>query len=273
MQLMRYNTRNDHPLTLAFIGDIQWIGKPELIAYNHFKDYLVEANQKDAMYIGMGDYTDFASPSNRKALAGSGLYDTAKDVIRTAAKTVVDGLYADLLSPTTGRWLAMLEGHHYLQLEGQTTDQYLAELLGAPFAGTCCNLHLEFSHGKHTGSIDVWLHHGPARMVQNPANYLQTKVFPYWDAHIFAMGHVPKIESKVLDRVYTVYTKGVGRLQHREVRVIGTGGWAKAYIEGTLRGDYAEQAMYSPASLGAPMVEIEPRWENGSWDPMIKVVL
>lgn len=272
MKLLYHNTKGHDPMTIAFIGDIQWTGHKERIAYHQLQNYITEAIGCNAWYIGMGDYTDFASPSNRKVLS-SGLYDTAREVIKDAAEKVTLELYTDLLADTKDHWLAMLEGHHYLSLGSETTDQYLARLLSAPFAGTSALLRIQFSHGKHTGSVDLWLHHGPPRMVQDPAKYLETRVFPRWDADIYAMGHVPKVEAKLLPRIYPVYTSGVGHLHHREVRVIGTGGWAKSYVEGHLKGDYAELAMYPPASLGAPIVTIRPFWINGAWSPKIEVTL
>src|SRR3989304_5688136 len=116
------------PLDIWFIGDLQWAGNKQggtaLSSLQHtIKTALAEeANGKIVRFVGMGDYTDFASPSNRSRLKAANLYDTATDIIDQKAEELTEEI-GDYLKPTRGKWLGMVEGHHLHELkDGTTTD-------------------------------------------------------------------------------------------------------------------------------------------------------
>ena len=64
MEIIRYDV--DAPkVTIAPLGDIQ-LGAAAFDEKRFLRD--IERIPKDAIYIGMGDYVDSVSPSNRKIL-------------------------------------------------------------------------------------------------------------------------------------------------------------------------------------------------------------
>ena len=84
------------------------------------------ALKRDAWFLGMGDYIDFLSPSGRQKIAAAGHYEAALKSIDDRALDLMHEVYAMFLKPTKGRWLGMLEGHHFAQLrDGTTTDMRL----------------------------------------------------------------------------------------------------------------------------------------------------
>lgn len=276
---------------IAPVGDIQWAGRREHLAYAALQDYLAEAMDRNAWFIGMGDYVDFASPSNRQRLASANLYDTAQQVIDDKARALVDELYAEVLKPTAGRWLGLLEGHHWTPLlTGETTDQYLAQKLRAPFLGTSAFVGLMFPdvRGNNVQSVTLWAHHGAGggQKVHAPILKLENLACS-WDADIMLIAHMTKRATGVIQRCYPVWHSRTPAIRHREIHLVGCGGWMKGYAEGsrqgsTPRGGYVEQKMLTPVALGAPFVRIRPkirrvdrRYAGGKderfWEPEIRV--
>ena len=270
------------PLVIAPLGDLQWAGRKGEIAWTHLQDHVKRGVDRGAWWIGMGDYIDFMSPSNRVRLAGAGLYDTANRVVADRALELTTELYQTLLKPTTGRWLGLLEGHHYATLEsGATTDQKLAELLGARFLGTTAYIRLCFKVPANTGTatLIVWAHHGAGGGGKAHAPVLKLEnLTPYWDADVFLIGHMTKVAAAPINRIHPVFHASGNRLRHRPIYLVGTGGWLKGYAEGsrvgqTPRGGYVEQRLLNPVALGAPMLACHPRKEDGTSASYIKVTV
>ncbi len=275
------------PITLAPLGDIQWAGRKAEIAWEPLKRHIDKALARDAWFIGMGDYIDFMSPSNRQRLASANLYDTALNTVDDKALELVHTLYEALLKPTTGRWLGLLEGHHFSQLStGSTTDQKLCELLKARFLGTAALVEIVFVYsGRPTGharTFVVWAHHGfgGGRSAHAPILKLET-LSAYWDADLFLMGHMTKRGYAPINRVRGHFRAKPPRLEHREIHLVGTGGWLKGYAEhrrqGKVpRGNYVEVSGMNPVALGAPLIRIEPHQarvgDSRAFAPRVEVV-
>lgn len=243
----------------------------------------------------MGDYVDFASPSNRQRIAGAALYDTAIEVIELAADNLTKELYKRALEPSRDRWLGMLEGHHFYQFAaGMTTDMMLCDMLRTQHLGSCAYVRLVFrdkssriKSGKLTrsGNITFWVHHGAgsAQRAGGPLNRLDQLPI-YWDADIYLMGHQSKKVAAPLQRVIPVWA-GLGdpHLQHRTIFLACTGSFSRAYIPGNRhgrvpRGDYVEQKMLTPAALGGIKIKIVPQWvrefahaQTRHWQPEISI--
>jgi hypothetical protein len=277
------------------IGDIQYAGEGSSTALNHLKNDINWGLKHNAYFIGMGDYTDFASPSNRQRLASAALYDTANDVIELSAANITKELYERALKPSTNRWLGLLEGHHFFQYgSGITTDMELCDMLKARHLGTSAYVRLEFQdkvtrkrgpNRGRMGNITLWAHHGAGsgNRAGSPLNRLDQLPI-YWDADIYLMGHQTKRPVSPLQRVEPVWRGNAGPfLKHRTIYIAGTGGYAKAYVAGNRhgripRGDYVEQKMLNPASLGCIKIRIVANWdaefgEHGDrhWNPKISI--
>lgn len=280
------------------IGDIQYAGEGSSTAIHALQRHIEWGVKNKAHFVGMGDYVDFASPSNRQRLAGAALYDTAVEVIELAADNLTKELYKRCLEPSRDRWLGLLEGHHYYQYAaGMTTDMQLCDLLRTQHLGSCAYVRLVFEdrngRSKKTGrtrigNVTLWVHHGTGsgRRASAPLNTLDQLPI-YWDADIYLMGHQSKKVVAPLQRVLPVWRGNCEpHLQHRTIFIAGTGSFSRAYIPGNRhgrvpRGDYVEQKMLNPAALGGIKIKIIPQWirEDGihgkdgarHWQPEISI--
>jgi hypothetical protein len=266
MELVSYDTVG--PVVLAPIGDIQYFGRRSAIAWDHLKRHIDQAMARKAWFIGMGDYIDFLSPSNRKRLAQADLYDNSLDVVDDKARELTFQLYEQLLKPTTGRWLGLLEGHHFAQLQtGQTTDQYLCELLKTRFLGTCAYVRLSMQPSPKATSHSnylIWAHHGRGGGAKAHAPLMKLEnLTPYWEAHLFLIGHMTKVAAAPINRVRPAFGPTHAQLRHERIYLVGTGGWMKGYEEQSKqglipRGSYVESGMLAPVALGAPIITVTP---------------
>lgn len=284
MELVKHRipVKRGQTITILPIGDIQWAGDPNEVAVGLLQEAIEYGRQTNAYYIGMGDYTDVLSPSNRERLASANLYDTARGFLDRSASGLVKEVYEKFLKPTKGKWLGMLEGHHYFKYEaGNTSDQELCQLLEARHIGSCAYIGLSFVEGdRNLGTVNVWCHHGAGGGISaaSPIQKLESYVYGEWEADIYLMGHMTKISSTPKNRCYPIWD-GIPHLSHRKKILCGTGGFSKAYVEGSRqgqvpRGGYVEKRLMKPVVLGCPIIRIVPRLEmreHGlrTWSPKI----
>ena len=257
------------PIKIMPIGDIQFSGHNGPADIKRLRSYLEAGMEQGAYFIGMGDYCDWLSPSNRHRLTQAALYDTAQDVIERAAMQLEDELF-EVLEPTKGRWLGLLEGHHfYTHSNGETTDQRLARLLDSRFLGTSCLYRITFRDKLATGStrsivFTIWAHHGAGGASSVSAVLLKLeKMVSAFDADLFLMGHAHRIGAAPLDYI-TVGSRGIPRMYHKTKLLVATGsflrGWQQgSTVGGTPRGSYVEQRMLKPVALGGTVITATPK--------------
>jgi len=269
-------------MRVMFIGDIQWAGKKAHgSALSRLKENIAEGIERGVYFVGMGDMIDFMSPSNRQRLRAAALYDTAEDVIDEKAMELVHELYELALKPTKGRWLGMVEGHHFSQLKtGDTTDMRLCDMLKSPFLGTCGLVHIVFTRSTRAKiGVNLWIHHGHGNGQTSyyPLARLERFAADQEGVDAFAIGHTTKLGVIRKNRMGYVWKSGSrGKAYHRTVYLIGTGGYSRAYIEGSNqgqvpRGGYAEQQMLSPATIGSPTLIIRPVRDRDEQYPVLRV--
>lgn len=255
MEIRTVNTKG-HKVVVAPLGDIQWSGKSGPTAMDIVKRHIDRCLAKNAWFIGLGDYIDFLSPSNRARLAAAQLYDTAQDVIDEKAHELVEEVYENVLKPTKGRWLGLLEGHHLFEGQGSTSDQWLAEMLDAAFLGTSCYIRLLPS------GVVLWAHHGQGNSVlpTGPLNKLYHVSHGLSGADLYLIGHTTKMSVARLSRPRPDWDKH--DLTHSDIYLVNCGGFSKSSIVGhrhgrIVRGDYAEIKMLTPSPLAAPIIYID----------------
>jgi hypothetical protein len=262
-------------LKLCFLGDVQYGSEGCNVPL--LRKVIDEALEQDAWFAGMGDMHDFLSPSNRKKLMSSGLYDTAERLIEEWAMKHVEEL-KEILRPTKGRWIGMVEGHHFYEFtDGSTTDTELCRFLESPFLGTTGMVRLQFvkQYGDaaktraQVTSCDIWMHHGSGggSTAGAPLNTLEKKAASF-HADIYAMGHQSKLGTTKVP--YLELTGGGKRgklkVRNKTKTLVATGSFLEGYCVGSTagrtgraRGGYVEQRMLTPTTLGAPLVTVTPK--------------
>ena len=218
---------------------------------------------KHAMFLGMGDYVDMASPSNRRTLKAAGLYDTVTEALQAKAKEDIKTFLQSTLY-TKGAWLGLLQGHHYMDMaDGSTSDTQIAEALRAPFLGDAALVRIIFDKHKDVDGLpvkaDIWCHHGRGGGVGAAAPIsLLEKTARGFDADIYLMGHQHKKVATPIDELF--YSRD-GRMLHRTKLLACTGSFLKGYLdnsmsEGRAGGTYVEKGMMTPVSLGGIVIEM-----------------
>lgn len=262
------------PLHIIPVGDIQWAGKDhysvaknELLAHID-KGRLYEEQGDTVRYLGMGDYIDYLSPSNRMRLDAAALYDNALDVLDNTALLLNKDLVEFALTRTIKKWIGLLEGHHFKNLQnGATSDMLLCETLRAKFLGTSAIVRLSFKDtSKHRVAFTLWCHHGVGNGQSGyyPLTRLE-KVAAEWEGiDAFCIGHTCKQATETKNRIGPSWRQTTLVLKHRKIYLVGTGGFSKSYVEGAKqgivpRGHYSEKGMMSPVPLGAPILHITPQ--------------
>lgn len=266
-------------VTLCPLGDVQWAGDREDIAFDHLQRHIAKClSQPHPLFIGMGDYVDFASPSNREALQQARVYDNARKVIQDATRKLVEEAYELIYAPTTAKWVGLVQGHHHFSVGGQDSDEYLCHLLQAPFLEEMGVVVIKWRTGNQLhGEVVAMAVHGDGYSVfpWGPLNKLY-RFAPNIHADILLMGHHTKKAHTDHDQlVIETPEDGPDHLAHRPCHLVGTGGWGKGYVLG--KPTYVSKAMYSPVALGQPIIHIRPRFDDTThplikrWEPVITV--
>lgn len=249
------------------IGDIQYDGPDGAADLDRLERHLTWGLNQNVWFIGMGDFIDIFSPSNRRKVRKADLYDTASSALDRMGTTLEDELAA-ILAPTKGRWLGILQGHHYFEhLDGTTSDTRFANFLEAPYLGDCALIRLTFRKEGNNGStsIKLWAHHGhggPGLLPTAGLNRLYHQKVRYPGVRIFLMGHLPQLGHVVTDGL-DLTDKGEPHIIHEDTHYVLTGGFARSYQQGSAfggrpQGSYAEKRMLPPAVLGGAVLQLTP---------------
>ena len=257
-----YKVMPNETVTLMPIGDAQ-VGV-EAADLKRLKSHMEWGfHTKHALFLGMGDYVDMASPSNRRTLKAAGLYDTVTAALQVKAQEDIKTFLQHTLY-SKGAWLGLLQGHHYMDMaDGTTSDMKIAEALRAPFLGDAAIVRIIFDKHKDVDGLplkaDIWCHHGRGGGVGAAAPIsLLEKTARGFDADIYLMGHQHK---KVATPIDEMFWSRDGRMLHRTKLLACTGSFLKGYLansmsEGRAGGTYVEKGMMTPVSLGGIVIEL-----------------
>lgn len=218
------------PVQVAPLGDIQ-LGSPGT-DIRRLKEHVQRGVDTGVFWIGLGDFTDFLSPSNRRFLKNAGLYDTATELIEKWHREHMDEV-KDILAPTRGMWLGFHEGHHFYEYaSGNTSDTDLADFLDAPFLGTAAVTRLAFQGDKRATECLIWSHHGEGGGA-NPLQRLLAVAPGFPQINVFIQGHNTQLGSQKRDNIWFHGRPGKLRMRTREQLFVACGGFMQGYNQGS----------------------------------------
>jgi hypothetical protein len=256
---IKYQKYNE-PIYLIPFGDIH--RSSSMCHEEKWLEFLEWAKKKkNAYFLGMGDYDDLASGSNRDILANRNLYDTTKKTLEDTYLFHTKKL-AKELSFMNGRIIGLMEGNHYAEFQnGTTTTQKLCELLNTTYLGVSAFIKLSLSiSNKHDSSrsIDIWAHHGKgaSRLIGGSLNRVQ-QMGESANADIYLMGHDHKKSVGLVTKLELTSTGKVMRLHHKKQLYARTGSFLKGYEDGKI--SYVADGCMSPTDLGVVKIELTPR--------------
>lgn len=244
------------------IGDVQW-GAPDF-PEGKFTDFLHWVVDRNGYLVGMGDFMDFSSFTDRRTMAP--LRDSTREVLDGMIRDKLDKLIK-MVAFTKGRWVGFLEGNHrWTFRDGHSTEQYIAAALGSDFLGTMAFLRL-IPEGRpkkaHDADTIVCLHHGyGGARTAGPRLINLERLVEGWEADLYLMGHDHSDVHESTDRMYCS-PPGAKQVMYRRRKVFArTGNWMRSCTAmepqpidapaSDSRGGYAEEKAFTPKAIGAP---------------------
>lgn len=223
-----------------------------------WKEFLSWAKkQKNAYFIGMGDYDDLTSTSERSILNNTHIHESTKSTLEQLYIKQTEEFINDI-SFMRGRLIGLIEGNHYSDLAaGITTTQYMALKLGCKYLGVSSFIRLVLDIGGKTNSVDIWAHHGlgGGRRLGASISKLEdlTKMA---DARIYLMGHDHKRQVAMSNRLRLTSGGSSIALENQKIVMARTGSFLKGYENE--KASYITDACMPPSDLGVVTITITP---------------
>lgn len=255
------------PFTICPIGDIQYGAAG--CDVEKLRGFIDVGLEQGWYFIGMGDYLDTFSPSNKAALRIVPVYESGVAMIDAAVVTRIEEL-ADILR-ASGRWLGCVKGDHdWTFKDGQPSDALLARKIGAPYLGTS-GIVMLYPEGVKV-PLRVWVFHGAWASSVNDSfvtNKLKAKMGEF-DCDLYLAGHGHQLGTVRRDVLFPYTEKRKTGIGHRDVLAVATGSFLNGYQAGTRNaagwpeGSYIETRGLSPSPTGAPVIQVTPTVKHGT---------
>jgi len=227
----------------------------------HWQRFLKWGKTKErAHFLGMGDYFDLASTSERKIVHDTNLHESTLDTFEEFSMGWILKT-AKELDFMRGRLIGLIEGNHYFQFkDGTTSTQKLCGLLNCKYLGVAS--FIKFSvRRKGSGScatLDVLAHHGKGsgRLLGSGINTVQ-QMGEVGQADIFLMGDNHQKSLAYSDKLRLVGNSHGLHVRSRKQLFCRTGSFLKGYEDG--KASYVTDKFLNPTNLGVVKIEITPR--------------
>ena len=252
------NAQYDEPIYLFPFGDMHRFAP--LCDLEKWLEFLEWAkNKPNAYFIGMGDYDDLASWSERKALMNTCLHETTQQTLDDIFVSRVNKLCEEI-GFMKGKLIGLVEGnHHGILQSGMTTTQMMCDKLKCKYLGVSAFIRLSFEmRGSVRSCIDMWVHHGKgaSRMVGGSLNTVE-QMAQISNAQICLMGHDHKKSVGFLTSLYLTDGGGNINLHHRKTLLGRTGSFLKGYVDNCP--SYVARGAMRPTDLGVLKIELTPK--------------
>jgi len=244
------------PIYLIPFGDIHRFAP--LCDEEKWLEFVDWAKNKDnAYFLGMGDYDDLLSFSERKAITSACLHESTMSSLDDLFYERTTKMLKEI-SFMKGKVIGLIEGNHFGELQsGITTTQLMCDKLGCKYLGGNAFIRLSFSHGSKRTAIDIWAHHGKgaSRLCGGSINSVENMCNTA-DADIYLMGHDHRKSVAMKTRLTLTGNNGL-TLSHKKILLGRTGSFLKGYVPD--KPSYIVKAALSPTDLGVVKIELTPK--------------
>ena len=222
------------------------------------------ATKKRSMFLGMGDYLEWFSDSERLGMQSVNLHQSSKKTLDDYAKDMCDKFYKRVRF-MRGKLIGLMEGnHHYLFENGMTSTQYLCQKLECKYLGASAFTRITFNYSKAkkyhgwTASVDVFSHHGKgaSRLVGGSLNTVQ-QMAECAEANIYLMGHDHKKSIGMSSKLELTHGSTGVRLREKKILYARTGSFLKGYENNAP--SYVAKKLLNPTDLGTVKIELTPK--------------
>jgi hypothetical protein len=240
-----------------------------------FKRYIQWGAKKikdgDVVYgIGLGDYNDYESPSERAASASAkGGYGKHETTLKEYDK-LIEGLtfeFAKVMAPWKGFIGGLQEGHHFgcysafykKAYRGGSNTEELADLLGTPYVGQLGYYTIDLGDSL---TFRIMGAHGYGGARTAGARVIKRiRMNEVVEADLYLMAH-DNTKMAISDNVLSYHGD---KYVARKRTYCGTGSFQRAYPPDTANGGYVEALLLPPSDLGAVVTSIRKEKRDGRW--------
>lgn len=253
-----WGKRRNKPIYLIPVGDIH--RDSDLCAKEKFMEFINWGKtQDDCYYIGVGDWLDMLSSTERHAYESSKYHDTTRKNIEAMCDKKIDNLVEEL-SFMKGKLIGIMEGNHYFKyVSGTTSDEKLCDKFDCTFLGVCTFIRLIIrDKNKHSAAIDVYLHHGEGggRTIGASMGKLENSAKGKL-ADIYIMGHDHAKGAVPRARLCLTDSRRSLRLVQKKVLYVRSGGFLRGYVNG--KESYIVDGNYNPTDIGVVKISLTPK--------------
>src|SRR4030042_478882 len=247
----------NEPIYILPFGDVHKYAPAH--ADERWADFLEWARNKNrAYFLGMGDYADFVSSSERDAIKTGKFHESTIQTIEELYETHLRGIYRDI-EFARGRCIGLLEGNHYAEFrDGTTSTQRLCGLLNCDYLGVSAFVRLMLRYGGHSCAVDIWAHHGKgaARLIGGSLNTVQ-QMGEQAEADIYLMAHDHKKSIGMTSKLKLTSGGGNVSLVHRKQIYARCGSFLRGYVPDMPT--YIADKNLNPTDMGIVKIELTPK--------------
>lgn len=255
------NCRLNEPLTLVIFGDVHRDSPNH--ADGAWQGFLERGRKlKKALFLGMGDYLDSGSSSERACFASARelLHETTLTDLQDLAYRKVK-LLGKELSFLKNRCVGLLNGNHFYNFsDGTNSDQALCRELGCQYLGVSCFVRMYLDVSGCQQALDIWAHHGAgaSRLPGGSINRVEN-MREHAAADMYIMGHDHKrMAVPATPRLFLAHSSKTGlELRQRHQWLIRSGSFMTSYRDGEV--NYNVDCGRGPCSLGHVEMILTPR--------------
>lgn len=256
----------NEPVYLIPVGDIH--RSAPLCDEEKWVEFLDWARGKKRCYfLGMGDYDDLMSTSEREIFAHKKIHSSTKETLEETYDRYTQRL-AKEMSFMKGRMVGLIEGNHYSTFSDETTTtQRLCQYLQCSYLGVTCFIILTLRYKKaptHSHRIVIWAHHGlgAGRTVGGSINKVE-QMEKNAEADIYLMGHDHRKSVSFLNKLHLKDNSNPHLyVSQKKILLARTGSFLRGYVD--KRASYIADAGMSPTDLGVIKIELTPRIKRWS---------
>ena len=214
--------------------------------------------------IGVGDWQDFASESERRSLTTAKVHASTRETFDKDAKRNCDKLLKKII-PYKDNFIGIIRGNHWWQfmhdldddMAGIETDQYFAREIGCPFLDDFCyiNLVINFKNTTKSCLVGIVVCHGKAggKLAGSTVNQVDDLRMIFPNADMYFMAHDHRKLAVPVSSLSVSYNRGKSYLRERTHWLLRGGCFKRAYVDGM---EGYEVGKYRPNSLGGIVTEI-----------------
>lgn len=262
------NLQKTEPFSIVFFGDVHQFSPHHCDdTWNKFKAQY--RKRKNTYFIGMGDYTDLLSTSERWADDCANFHTSTQQTKWVWYEKMVDK-FTNELEFMRGNILGLVEGNHYMQFKDRTTStQRMCRSLDCNYLGECAALSVPVVCGKHfKRNLQIAVHHGrgSGRSAGSGFNTVEQMSRTFEGFDLYAMGDNHQRGGIPIQTLRMVETSSrpLPRIESHKILLLRTGAFLRSYIHG--QSSYVVDALMPPSNLGWVEVRITPSQPRVSGD-------